>query len=78
MTSDISLLPSPIPIQSLPLIHSVDGNDMSISYIGTVNTPTINLLNTNHVPNLTFNLASVGQLYDLGLTIIFSSHGYQV
>ncbi|KAL4035953.1 hypothetical protein IC575_004667 [Cucumis melo] len=78
MTSDISLLSSHISVQSLPPIHSADGNPMSISHIGTVNTPTIKLSNTYHVPNLTFNLASVGQLCDLGLTIIFSSHGCQV
>ncbi|KAA0062655.1 Retrovirus-related Pol polyprotein from transposon TNT 1-94 [Cucumis melo var. makuwa] len=51
---------------------------MSTSHIGTVNTSTINLSNTYHVPNLTFNLVSVGQLCNLGLTIVFSSHGYQV
>ena len=61
MASDISFLSSPILAQSLPPIHSADGNHMSISHIGTVNTPTINLSNTYHVPNLTFNLASVGQ-----------------
>ncbi|KAL0536937.1 hypothetical protein IC582_025900 [Cucumis melo] len=59
MTSDLSLLSSHSPVQSLPPIHSADGNPMSISHIGTVNTPTIKLSNTYHVPNLTFNLASV-------------------
>ncbi|KAL0543679.1 hypothetical protein IC582_018781 [Cucumis melo] len=78
MTSNISLLFSHIPIHLLPPIHSIDGNHMSISHIGTVNTPTIKLSNTYHVPNLTFNLASVGQLCDVGLTIVFSSHGCQV
>ena len=73
MTSDISLLTSPIHVQSLPLIHSTDGNHMCISHIGSVNTTTINLSNTYHVPNLTFNLAFVGQLCDLRLTVIFSS-----
>ena len=60
MTSDISLLSSTIPVHSLPPIHSANGNHMSISHIGIVKTPTINLSNTYHVPNLTFNLASVG------------------
>ena len=60
MTSYISLLSSPIPIHSLPSIHSADDNHMSISHIGIVKTPTINLSNTYHVPNPTFNLASVG------------------
>ncbi|KAL0545170.1 hypothetical protein IC582_020316 [Cucumis melo] len=78
MTSNISLLSSHIPVHSLPPIHSADGNHMSISHIGTVNTPTIKPPNTYHVPNLTFNLASVGQLCEFGLTIVFSSHGCQV
>ena len=78
MTSDISLLPFPIHVHSLPLIHSIDGNHMSISHIGTVKTPIINFSNTYHVPNLTFNLVSVGQLCCLGLTIIFSFHRCQV
>ena len=78
MTADISLLSSPTHVQSLPSIHSADGNHMPISHVGTVNTPTIKLSNTYHVPKLTFNLASVGQLCDLGLTVIFSSHGCQV
>ena len=78
MMSNISLLSSPIPVHSLPPIYSTDGNHIFISHIGTVTTPTIKLSNTYHVPNLTFNLAYVGQLCDLGLTIIFSSHDFQV
>ena len=78
MISNISLLASSIHVQSLPPIHSADGNHMSIYHIGTVTTPTINLSNTYHVLKLTFNLAFVGQLCDLELTIVFSSHGYQV
>ena len=72
MTSGISLLSSHISVQSLPPVHFADGNHMSISHIDTVNTPTIKLSNTYHVPNLTFNLAFVGQLCGLGLTIVFS------
>ena len=64
MTSDISFLSSPIPIQSLSQIHYVDGNHMSISHLSC--------------SKLTFNLASIDQLCDLGLTIVFSSNGCQV
>lgn len=52
MTSNIALLSSYTPVNSLSPIHSADGNHMCISHIGTVDTPTINLSNTYHVPNL--------------------------
>lgn len=78
MTSNISLMPSSSPASSLPPIHTANGNCMSISHVGTVITPTLNLPNSYHVPNLTFNLASVGQLCDFGLIFPFSSNGCQV
>ena len=51
---------------------------MSISHISTMTSPIVTLLNTYHVPNLNFNLASIGELCDLGLTVTFSSNGCQV
>jgi len=51
---------------------------MNITHMGTINTPSLNLPHTYCVPNLTFNLVSVGQLCDLGLTVSFSSNGCQV
>ncbi|KAA0047306.1 Retrovirus-related Pol polyprotein from transposon TNT 1-94 [Cucumis melo var. makuwa] len=78
MTSNYSLMNTPSPAKSLPPIYAADGNCMNITHIGTVNTPSMNLPHTYCVPNLTFNLVSVGQLCDLGLTVSFSPNGCQV
>lgn len=60
------------PVKSMPLIYVIDGNCMSISHVGTIDTPSLSLPNTYRIPNLTFNLASVSELYDLGLNVSFS------
>ncbi|KAA0025466.1 Retrovirus-related Pol polyprotein from transposon TNT 1-94 [Cucumis melo var. makuwa] len=78
MTSDYSLMNTPSPTKSLPPIYAADGNCMNITHMGTINTPSLNLPHTYCVPNLTFNLVSVGQLCDLGFTVSFSSNGCQV
>ncbi|KAL0540844.1 hypothetical protein IC582_020861 [Cucumis melo] len=78
MTSNYSLMNTPSPTKSLPPIYAADGNCMNITHISTVHTPSVNLPHTYCVPNLTFNLVSVGQLCDLGLTVSFSLNGCQV
>lgn len=78
MTSDISRMSTFTPTKSVPPIYAVDGNCMTISHVGTIDTPTLSHLNTYFVPNFTFNLASMGQLCDLGLTVSFSPNGCQV
>ncbi|KAL4032258.1 hypothetical protein IC575_005326 [Cucumis melo] len=78
MTSNYSLMNTPSSVKFLPPIYAADGNCMNITHIGTINTPSLNLPHTYCVPNLTFNLVSVGQLCDLGLTVSFSPNGCQV
>lgn len=78
MTSNIFLMSVPTPAKSLPPIYAADGNCMIISHVDTVGTSTLSLLNTYYVPKLAFNLASVEQLCDLGLTVSFSPNGCQV
>ncbi|KAA0052263.1 Retrovirus-related Pol polyprotein from transposon TNT 1-94 [Cucumis melo var. makuwa] len=78
MTSNYSLMNTPSLAKSLPPIYAADDNCMNITHIGIVNTPSMNLPHTYCVPNLTFNLVSVGQLCDLGLTVSFSPNGCQV
>ncbi|TYK10332.1 Retrovirus-related Pol polyprotein from transposon TNT 1-94 [Cucumis melo var. makuwa] len=78
MTSNYSFMNTPSPTKSLPPIYAADGNCMNITHMGTINTSSLNLPHTYCVPNLTFNLVSVGQLCDLGLTVSFSSNGCQV
>ncbi|KAA0037233.1 Integrase, catalytic core [Cucumis melo var. makuwa] len=77
MTSNYSLMNTPSAAKSLPPIYAVDGNCMNITHIGTINTPSLNLPHTYCVPNLTFNLVSVGELCNLGLTVSFSPNGCQ-
>ncbi|TYK05715.1 Zinc finger, CCHC-type [Cucumis melo var. makuwa] len=78
MKFNYSLMNTPSPAKSLPPIYAADGNCMNITQIGTINTPSLNLSHTYCVPNLTFNLVSVGQLCDLGLTVSFSPNSCQV
>ena len=78
MTSDSSLMSTSSPTKSLPPIYAADGNCMNISHTGTIDTPSVHLPHTYCVPNLTFNLVSVGQLCDLGLNVSFSPNGCQV
>ncbi|XP_008465564.1 uncharacterized protein LOC103503195 [Cucumis melo] len=63
MTSNYSLMNIPSPTKSLPPIYAADGNCMNITHMGTINTPSLNLPHTYCIPNLTFNLVSVDQLF---------------
>ena len=78
MTSDFSLMTTSSPKKSLPPLYIADGNCMNIPHIGTIDTPSLSLSHTYCIPNLTFNLVSVGQLCDLDLTISFSPNGFYV
>ena len=76
-TSDFSLMSTSSPTKSLHSIYVADGNCMNIphTHTGTIDTPNLHLPQTYYVPNLTFNLVSVSQLCDLGLTVSFSPNG---
>ena len=51
---------------------------MPVSYIGNVYNSKLNLLDIFHVPKLSLNLVSVGQLTELSFNVIFSNHGCYV
>ena len=51
---------------------------MPITHIGIVATSNLSLHDTYFIPSLALNLVSIGQLCDLGLTVLFSPHSYQV
>ncbi|TYK03354.1 Retrovirus-related Pol polyprotein from transposon TNT 1-94 [Cucumis melo var. makuwa] len=69
MTSDISLLSSHIPVQSLPPIHSADCNSMSISHIGTVqDSQTGQVIGTRRKWHLRLGHASSNKLRSLTST----------
>ncbi|KAB5514459.1 hypothetical protein DKX38_028365 [Salix brachista] len=78
MTPDIDLLSDKTNATSLPLIHTANGTTMPITHTGHVTTSKLSLHDTYHIPNLTLNLISVGQLCEKNLKVIFSSSGVQV
>jgi len=73
MTTDIKSLPSATFVSSLPPIHTASGNTMNITHIGHVSTSNLTLPDTYYIPNLTLNLISVGQLYEQGMNVYFST-----
>ncbi|KAG5543282.1 hypothetical protein RHGRI_016128 [Rhododendron griersonianum] len=63
---------------SMPVIHTADGSHMHVGHVGHVSTTNVSLPGSYLIPALTLNLISVGQLCELGLTVIFSPSGCQV
>ncbi|KAG5526084.1 hypothetical protein RHGRI_032397 [Rhododendron griersonianum] len=51
---------------------------MHVSHVGHVSTTNVSLPDSYLIPALTLNLISVGQLCELGLTVLFSPSGCQV
>jgi hypothetical protein len=67
---------APLPHSSL--ICTADGSTMNVKNIGTISTPSLSLLEVFHVPELSFNLISVGQLCELGYKLVFDFSGVHV
>ena len=67
---------APLPHSSL--IHTVDGSTMYVKNIGIISTPSLSLPKVFHMPELSFNLISVGQLCELGYRLIFDFSGVHV
>ena len=51
---------------------------MSISHKGTISSPCLFLNDTFHIPKLSLNLLSVGQLCELGINLLFTNHDVDV
>ena len=62
-----NLKPAPHPF----IIRTTNGSTMSGHNIGSVSTSNLSVLGVFNVPNLSYNLFSVGQLAELGYHIIF-------
>lgn len=75
MTSDSSIFSSKSSESFFPTISTANGSSMKVEHVGHVSTPTLSLPNTYYVRNLMFNLVSVGQLCDLGLSVTFFPTG---
>ena len=51
---------------------------MPISHKGIISSPCLSLSDTFHIPKLSLNLLSVGQLCELGIDLLFTNHGVDV
>ena len=78
MTPDTSQFSDKAPLEHPIIIYIADGIPTPISHKGTISSPCLSLSDTFHIPNLSFNLLSVGQLCELGLDLLFTNHGVDV
>ncbi|XP_075636817.1 uncharacterized protein LOC142609064 [Castanea sativa] len=58
--------------------YTANGTPMLVNHKGTISTPSLSLSDTFHIPKLSLNLLSVGQLCELGVDILFTNHDVDV
>ena len=75
MTLDESQFSNKAPLEHPITIYTADRTPMPVSHKGTISFPCLSLSDTFHVPKLSLNLHSVGQLYELGIDLLFTNHG---
>ncbi|KAL0004905.1 hypothetical protein SO802_012466 [Lithocarpus litseifolius] len=78
MTPDESQFFDKAPLAHPISIHTTNGTPMPISHKGTISSPSLSLSDTFHIPKLSLNLLSVGQLCELGVDILSTNHGMNV
>ena len=78
MTPDESQFFDKAPLAHPTSIYTADGTPMPVSHKGTLFTPSLSLSDTFHILKLSLNLLSVGQLFVLGVDILFTNHGVDV
>ena len=78
MTPDESQFSDKAPLEHPITIYIADGTPMPVSHKGTISSPCLSLSETFHIPKLSLNLLSVGQLCELGIDLLFTNHGVDV
>ena len=78
MTPDESQFSDKVSLEHPITIYTVDRTPMPVSHKGTITSPCLSLSDTFHIPKLSFNLLSVGQLCELGVDLLFTNHGVDV
>ena len=78
MTPDKSQFSNKALLKHPITIYTTDGTPMPVSHKGTISSPCLSLSDTFHIPKLSLNLLSIGQLYELGLNLLFTNHGVDV
>ena len=78
MTPDKSQFSDKAPLEHPIPIYTTDGTPMPVSHKGTITSPCLSLSDTFHIPKLSLNLLSIGQLCELGINLLFTNHGVDV
>ena len=78
MTPDESQFSDKAPLEHPITIYTADGTPMPVSYKGTISSHFLSLSDTFHIPKLSLNLFSIGQLCELGIDLLFTNHGVDV
>ena len=78
MTPDESQFSDKAPLEHPITIYTADGTPMLVSHKGTISSPCLSLGDTFHIPKLSFNLFSAGQLCELSIDLLFINHGLDV
>ena len=78
MTPDESQFSGKALLEHPITIYTADGTPMPISHKGTISSPCLSLNYTFHIPKLSLNLLSIGQLCELGVDLLFTNHGVDV
>ena len=78
MTPDESQFSDKAPLEHPITIYTTDGTPMLVSHKGKISSPCLFLSDTFHIPKLSLNFLSVGQLCELGIDLPFTNHGVDV
>ena len=78
MTPDESQFFDKAPLEHPIIIYTVDETPMHVSHKGTIFSPYLSLSDTFHISKLSLNLLSIGQLCELGIDLLFTTHGMDV
>ena len=78
MTPDESQFFDKAPLEHPIIIYITDRTPMLVSHKGKISSPCLSLSDTFHIPKLSLNLLSVGQLCELGINLLFTNHGVNV
>ena len=75
MTPNESQFSNKAPLEHPITIYTTDGTPIPVSHKGTISCPYLSFSDTFHIPKLSLNLLSVGQLCESGVDLLFTNHG---
>ena len=63
---------------NVPYVRTANNSSMSVNHVGNVSDSKLTLSDVFHIPTLSLNLISVGQLTEFNLDVVFSNNGCRV